>query len=121
MKYALTIVALCLAACTADADRLRLLASLVGQPETELVRQMGVPSRTYEVGAQKFMAYDDRHQTAFFTGGPFLGYGYGYGYGYIGAGAFGFPAEVIERRCETTFEISAGRVLSWVNRGNACP
>jgi len=118
MKFAVLAILIGLTACTAGQDRERYLTSLVGQPEAELVRSMGVPNRSYETGGRKFVAYD-RRSTVFFGASPFGGYGYGYGF--FGPGVYtGFPAEAVERRCETTFEIGAGRVLSWIDRGNAC-
>ena len=117
MKHALLVLTLALTACTDHQDRERSLTALVGQPEAELVRQMGVPNRSYETAGRKFVAYTQR-QTVYFGASPF----FGYGYGYFGPGAYtGFPAEVVERRCETTFEIGTGRVLSWTDRGNSCP
>lgn len=117
MKNALLALTLTLTACTYGQDRGRYLTSLVGQPEAELIRQMGVPNRTYETAGHRFVAYTQR-QTVYFDASP----SFGFGYGYFGASAYtGFPAEVVERQCETTFEIGAGRVLSWTNRGNTCP
>lgn len=118
MKRHLTL-ALCLgiAACAYGPDRRQVLASLVGQPDTEVVRRFGVPARSYETGGRKFIAYDER-RTDLIPGGPFFG-GAGYfGYGYGGFGSF--PPQLIERGCETTFELSGGRVVSWALRGNAC-
>ena len=93
------------------------LASLVGQPETEVVRQLGVPTRSYETGGRKFIAYDER-RTELIPQAPFIG-GFGYfGYGYGGFG--GLPAQLIERGCETTLEVAGGRVVSWTLRGSAC-
>ncbi len=110
-----------LAGCAPAFNRPAFLATLVGQPEAEVVRRLGVPSRTYEAGGRKFLAYAERRSEVI-TGGPFFG-GFGGGFGYYGPG-FGlysaFPSEVIERGCETTFEISDGRVLTWSLRGNAC-
>ena len=111
-------IALCLlaTACATGPDRRVVLASLVSRPEAEVVRQFGVPSRAYETGGRKFIAYDER-RADLIPGTPFLG-GFGYfGYGY---GSVGFPPQVIERGCETTFEVAAGQVQSWSLRGNAC-
>ncbi len=113
------VLALCLlaAACTTGPDRRVVLATLVGQPEADVVRVFGVPSRTFETGGRRFLAYDER-RTDVIPGGPFIG-GFGYfGYGYGGFG--GLPAQVIERGCETTVEVVGGRVASWALRGNAC-
>ena len=102
------------------AARRAYLASLVGQNETELVRQFGVPTRTYEAGGRKFLAYDQR-RLDIIPSGPFFG-GYG-GFGHFGPG-FGlygaFPPAVVERGCETTFEVDGGRVARWSLRGNTC-
>ncbi len=110
------LLAAVLAGCAPAFDRPAFLATLVGQPEAELVRRLGVPSRTYETGGRKFLAYSEQHSDLI-GGGPFLGgLGFGPGYGFYG----GFPTEAIERNCETTFEVGDGRVLAWSLRGNAC-
>ncbi len=111
------LLAAVLAGCGPAFDRPAFLATLVGQPEAELVRRLGVPSRTYETGGRKFLAYSEQ-RADLIGGGPFFG-GFGYfgpGYGTYG----GFPAEIIERSCETTFEVGDGRVLAWSLRGNVC-
>ena len=97
------------------------LNALVGKSETDLVRAQGVPTRTYDVGGHKFLAYASHHIESV-PGDPGFGpYGYG-GWGYWGGwgGWGGFPPEIIDRNCETTFEIANGVVLHWSFRGNAC-
>lgn len=104
--------------CAPGFDRRAYLSTLIGQQEAELVRQLGVPARTYDAGGRRFVAYEER-RADIYGGGPFFGGGFGYfgaGYGLYGA----FPAQVVERGCETTFELGEGRVLSWSLRGNAC-
>ena len=68
-------------------------------------------------GGHTFLAYSERRVDSI-PAGPFYGGGFGYfgGYGYFG----GFPATVIERSCETTFEVVDGRAIGWSLRGNAC-
>ena len=120
------LLALGVAGCAALVDRSPYLNSLVGQPEAEIVRRMGVPSRTYDTGGHRFIAYQER-QTSLYSSGPSFGfggfgggYGYGYGGGYGGLG-YGFSSsQVVERICETTFEVANGRVVTWSLRGNAC-
>ncbi|MBC7800532.1 MAG: hypothetical protein H7Z10_07910 [Gemmatimonadaceae bacterium] len=117
------VLAALLSGCAPGFDRPAFLTTFVGQPEAEVVRRLGVPSRTYETGSKEaggrtFLAYSDR-RIDIVPGGPFFG-GFGYfggGYGRYGGG---FPSQVIERGCETTFEVADGRVLSWSLRGNAC-
>lgn len=124
MKRALPLLLLTavLAGCAPPFDRPAFLTTFVGQPEADVVRRLGVPSRTYEADGRKFLAYSER-RSELIGGGPFFG-GFGtFGSGYGGSG-FGysaaFPTEIIERDCETTFEIGGGRVLAWSLRGNAC-
>jgi len=87
--------------------------SLVGQPEAVLVQQMGVPSRTYETTGVKYFAYDERRVDlvpSFPSYSPFFT-------GWYGAG---FPPQVIDLQCETTFTVTDGTVTSATLRGNAC-
>lgn len=108
-----TVLAAFLAGCAPAFDRPAFLATLVGQPEAAVVRQLGVPSRTYETNGRKFLAYSERRVEV-------VPVGLGYGYGYFGP-SFGYsPSQIIERACETTFEVGDGRVLTWSLRGNAC-
>ncbi len=117
MRIAVLALLLLTAACTTGVDRRTFLNTLIGAPETEVVRQMGVPSRTYETGGHKYLAYSEQ-RADYIAGGPFLfgaGFYYGPRFGYAA-----FPPQVIERVCETTFDIAEGRVLTWALRGNAC-
>jgi hypothetical protein len=120
MRTLLLGLMLLLAACVPRVDRRLFLDTLVGQPETEVIRQRGVPIRTYESGGHKFIAYLDQRSTILY-GGPMFGGGF-YGGGFYGGG-FGydaFPTEVVRRSCETTFEIANGRVQTYALRGNDC-
>ncbi len=93
--------------------------ALVGKSETDLVHALGVPSRTYETGGHKFLAYSwSRLEST--PGSPGFGPWWG-GYGYWGGGwGGGFPPEIIQRDCETTFDLQNGIVQSWNFKGNAC-
>ena len=109
------------------AARMAFLTSLIGQNETDLVRLLGVPSRTYETAGRKFLAYDQRRLDIVPVGPLYGGFGYG-GFGYGGFGRWGpgfgpyaaFPPVVVERGCETTFELAGGRVAAWALRGSLC-
>ena len=115
-----------LAVCNSLAKREAFLNTFIGKNETEVVRQLGVPARSFETQGRRFLAYDERSADVYpggpFWGGPFWGgpyYGgvrpFGYGYG-----AYAFSPYVAEWTCETTFEIVNTRVTSWSLRGNAC-
>lgn len=95
------------------------LASLVGESEIELVRQMGVPTRTFTLSGDKFLAYDDRRLEfvpGYYGGPPWWGPGWGRGPWFWGSA----PPIVVQRGCETTFEIQDGKVASFSLRGAGC-
>ncbi len=74
---------------------------------------MGVPARTYETGGVKYLAYDE-HRVDIVAASP------SYGPFWNGWYGGGFPPQVVELRCETTFEVSSGIVKAFTLRGNAC-
>jgi hypothetical protein len=114
MRRATLSAAIALAGCTNQlAQRQAYLSQFVGQPESALVQQMGVPTRSYETGGVKYLAYDE-HRIDIIPGSPVVAPFY---YGWYGGG---FPPQVIELTCETTFEVTAGTVKAFTLRGNAC-
>jgi hypothetical protein len=103
-----------LAGCTNQlAVRQAYLNRFIGQPEIALMQQLGVPSRNYEAGGVKYLAYDE-HRVDIMPGLPT------YGPFYTGWYGGGFPPTVIDLQCETTFEVAAGTVRSYSLRGNSC-
>ncbi len=119
MRKFILLTALLLTACVdTGAQRRAYLTSLIGQPETTVIQQLGVPSRSFEAGGHRYLAYDERRVDVIppppLFGGGFYGAGFGYGYGY------GFAPEIVERGCETTFDIVAGRVQTWTLHGSLC-
>lgn len=112
----LTIVAgMMLAGCETGPSRQQVLASMVGRPESDVIRAFGAPQRMIEANGHRFIAYEDTG-VGYVPTAPFSPFGFGYGYGY-GYGAVALP---VVRSCETTLEINGGRVTSWTLRGNAC-
>ena len=100
------------------AQRQAYLQQFVGAPEADLVRTLGVPTRTIDADGHHFLAYsEDRSEVipAYGFGGYWGGYGQ-----YYGPPVFGGATTVIHRACETTFELNAGRVTGFSLRGNAC-
>ncbi len=91
------------------------LAQLVGHSEGELIQQMGVPNRTYETEGVKYLAYDDT-RTEVLEPPPAYPYGPAFWSWYGG----GWPPQVMNTVCETTFAVAQGMVRSFVLRGNAC-
>lgn len=114
MRLAVLLLAGLVVACADQlAARRAYLSGFVGQPELAVVQQMGVPSRSYEASGVKYLAYDENRIDvipSFPTYGPF----------YMGWYGGGFPPQVVEWRCETTFEVAEGTVRAFTLRGNAC-
>ncbi len=115
MKRIFAIAALmALAGCATGISRQEVLASLVGRPESDALRTLGAPNRTFAANGHRFLAYDDRrlgYVPAFPAYGPFGPFGFGYAFP---------PTVAVERVCETTVEVVGGRVASWSLRGDAC-
>ena len=117
-------ILLLVAACEPGVSRATYLSQFIGRTEPELIAAVGVPVRSIESGGVKFLAYSDR-RVDIIPGSPgFAGYGPAFGpYGYGSPYGYGFaslPPQVIERDCETTFELVDNRVRSFKLRGNAC-
>ena len=101
-RVAFLVLAALLAGCTDQlAARQAYFGQFVGQPDSVLVQQMGVPTRTYETSGVKYLAYDE-HRIDVLPGPPAFGPPF---YRWYGGG---FPAQVIDLRCETTFEVAGG-------------
>ena len=115
-RAALLSVLLLLAACDPYALQRReaALSAYVGMSESDLVRSFGVPTRTFETGGRRFLAYDEG-SVNIIPGGPYAWRPWGWGY-YGGA----FPPQVVQTFCETTFEVANGKVVGFSLRGNAC-
>ena len=116
------ILALAAAGCTNyAAERAAFLNTLVGQPESAVVAQLGVPAQTFDTGGHHFLAYTSERASVYGTGFGFGGGGgYGYGRGFGFGGIDTFSSEVVPRVCQTTFDLVGGRVQTWALHGNGC-
>jgi hypothetical protein len=95
------------------AKRETYLDQFIGQPDSAVVQAMGVPARTYETDGVRYLAYNEHRidiAPATPTHGPWF-------YGWVGGG---FPPQVIEWYCETTFKVSDGKIATYTLHGNAC-
>ena len=109
------LVALVLLAGCVDhrAEREAIAGSFIGQSEAVLVQQAGPPTRVVEAGGKRFLVYEERRVDIVTP--PYYG-GWARPYGWGGA----YPAQAIEYVCETSFEISDGKVTGYGLKGNAC-
>ena len=96
------------------AARQAFLNQFIGHPEAGLVQQLGVPARTYETGGIKYLAYTESRVEFIPSYSPVAGPWWMGGYG------SGFPPQVVNLVCETTFAVADGAVKSYTLRGNAC-
>lgn len=116
MRRVVLVLAILLAGCVNRlAQRQAYLARFVGKPEAFLVQHMGVPSRSFEAGGVRYLAYTESRidiipgWTPHYLGPPYWGW-------YGG----GFPPQVVNMVCEMTFAVRDGTVRSFSLRGNAC-
>ncbi|GAN92007.1 hypothetical protein Gbth_005_008 [Gluconobacter thailandicus F149-1 = NBRC 100600] len=130
----LSVVALlALSACEVPTLQQRqVLDGMVGKSEVDVVRQFGVPSRSYQTEGHSFLAYIE-NETQYSGGG---GWGWGGGWGGPGWGGWGggwggpggwgggwgggFPSTYYNTTCQTTFELVTGHVVGWTMRGDGC-
>ncbi|MGI4746319.1 MAG: hypothetical protein ACRYGI_02040 [Janthinobacterium lividum] len=138
---------LALSACEVPSPAQRkMLDSMIGKSETDLVRSLGVPTRNFNTGGHTFLAYVD-NESSYSPGSPGVGWGWGWGGWGWGGGGFGggygggfggggygggfggpwgggygggFGPSYYQSSCTTTFEVDAGRVASWNVRGDGC-
>jgi hypothetical protein len=115
VRGAALLLALILPAACANqlAQRQARLAPLVGRPVSDLIRQLGVPNRTFTTGGVEYLAYEEKRIEVVpgLWGGPFW---------YGGWGWNSVPPQVVQWQCETTFAVVGGVVHSFTFHGNAC-
>jgi hypothetical protein len=95
------------------------LNATIGKSETDLVRQYGVPNRSFTSGGSKFLAYHESRIETFPGGWGYGGWG-GWHRGWGGGWGGGWGPDVETRDCDTTFELVGGVVKTWSLRGNSC-
>lgn len=117
---------LALAGCATTAGFDQRMGALVGMPEVELVRQLGVPNQVFIAEGRRFLQYDRVGQPQPAMIQPTFGFGVG-GFGFnrgLGMGTgigFGGPAYVYPPpSCSVTFEMAGDRVGSFTRRGDGC-
>jgi hypothetical protein len=95
------------------------LDTWIGSGEVELVKAWGPPQSVYEAGGSKFLTYSTRrnmqvpgvmpsYTTTTIGNVPHTTYNPG------------FPGYDLHLSCDTSFEISQGRVVNWRWQGNDC-
>lgn len=116
---ALIVTLFALTSCATTANYEKILNSWVGDTELNLIRKWGPPRQTYETGGSKFLVYLSTRNVYLPGTAP------SYTTTVIGNTAYtnpigGTPGQNIGLSCQTTFEISGERIVSWRWQGNDC-
>lgn len=121
MRNALSLTAIlfALAGCATTANYEKILNSWVGATELDLIRKWGPPRQSYEAGDSKFLVYSSSRNVYIPGTAP------AYETTVIGNTAYtnpvgGTPGQNIGLSCQTTFEVSSERIVSWRWQGNDC-
>jgi len=118
MRRTLLVLALLLGGCVNQlAQREAFLSQFVGKPDSVLVQQLGVPTRSFTTNGVQYLAYTES-RVDIIPGMP--AYPYAWGAPFWGWYGGGFPPQVVNLTCETTFAVTGGIVRSFTLRGNAC-
>lgn len=104
---------LLLAACAQGPTLAERLSPLVGRSEAELVAELGVPVRTYDVEGRRFLQFEQRRTVPVGAPDPFWGGPWGRRWGY-------WPPSYAVIGCDLTFALREGRVESFTFRGQGC-
>lgn len=118
-QIALAALLLTLAGCATTANYEKILNSWIGNTELDLIRKWGPPQQSHETGGRKFLVYTSSRNVYIPGTEP------SYTTTVIGNTAYtnpvgGTPGENIGLSCQTTFEISGDRIVSWRWEGNDC-
>ncbi len=114
----LALATLSLAGCAFGPNLAERMSMYVGQPESVLVAQLGVPNRKMTVDGVTYFAYVRHHVS--YSPGSFC-YGPAY-YSYYGPviPCNNFPPTYRYERCTVTFALEKKRVQSFTLRGDDC-
>jgi len=118
-RLALLLCLLALAGCATSEFYAKRLSAFVGASEADLVRQFGVPVRTYAAGGSRFLEYNAVH-VSHDPGTP------GYWRTWRRRGRVyrewvpGIPPSTTVWQCRTTWEIVQARVRNFSFAGNGC-
>ena len=111
------LTALVLAACAQGPTLEQRLSTYVNRTEGELVAELGVPVRTYDVEGRRFLQYEQRRTVAYSEPGYYRPWFSPWGpqMGYWPA-----PTTYAVVGCDITFALRQGRVESFSFRGQGC-
>lgn len=108
-----------LAGCATTAGYKKIVSSWIGNTELNLIRSWGTPQHSYQTGETKFLVYNSSRNV------HFPGIAPTYTTTIIGNTVYtnttgGLSSQNLQYSCETTFEISNKKIVSWRFKGNDC-
>jgi hypothetical protein len=117
--FSIVALAIVLSGCATTDGYKQVVNSWVGSPEINLIRSWGPPQQSYQSGDSKFLVYHSA-RNVYLPGTPPT-----YSTTVIGNTAYtnsygGTPAQNLNYRCQTTFEVRNGVIASWSFKGNDC-
>lgn len=89
------ILTICMAGCATEERYKKELNSWIGRPESELIRQKGVPNGIYKLDGNKYLTYQYQNISS-------------------------YNGKVKFFHCDTTYVIENKVVIDWSFKGNAC-
>jgi hypothetical protein len=105
---------LLLSGCATEEKYRQLLAGTIGMPEQQLVMRFGAPTSTYETGGSRYLTY--RQDVSYYQYDD-----YPYMYGNFGELVPTNPSgHLVHRGCDTTFQVTDGKVVAYNFTGNSC-
>jgi hypothetical protein len=104
---------LALAACATGPTLEQRLSAYIGRGEGDLVANLGVPLRSYEVDGRRFLQFEQRNTVAMSSPDPYF-YGPRWSVWSVP------PASFVEVSCQITFALRDHRVESFTLNGQGC-
>lgn len=106
-----------IAGCATEAKFQAILNTTMGLSEKQLVDKLGIPHRTYQLGATKYLTYE--YSSSYYVPQNQSTYINGYG-NYATANTYSYGGYTVNSRCNVTFTIERGVVVNWRYEGNGC-
>ena len=109
----------CLIGCATTAGYKKILDTWIGASESNLIGAWGVPTNSYQSGSVKYLSYSTGRTVNIPGTQPTYTTICTYGF-CTSSPSGGSSGYTLNFNCETTFQISGGRIISYSFRGNDC-
>ncbi len=96
-----------------------LLETLKGRSEKDLIDVWGPPDSTYELGAEKYLTYEQTGSVYVSASDPAFSEGLAGGRSHT-RGISSMRGYYMDTSCKTTFILTGGAIKEWRHEGNSC-